>query len=282
MEFATIRNGDTVRGALVAGDRVVLLDASDAVEAYCRRGHLRQIGELPAAEAHYAQVSPAPAHILCIGLNYRSHIQELGLDAPTFPTLFAKYLSTLTGPLDDIVLPAISDEVDGEVELAVVIGRTVHRENMDGARTAIAGFTVANDMSMRDWQGRTTEALQGKVFDRSTPLGPILVTPDEVDDARNLKLSFVVDGTVWRTGTTADLLFSPAELVSYCSMFLTLEPGDIILTGTPGKTPQAGTRLEPGSTLVTSIEGIGSAINHTVADPYPDVLSAATNETAAP
>jgi acylpyruvate hydrolase len=138
---------------------------------------------------------------------------------------------------------------------------------------AIAGYTLANDLSLRDWQHRTTEALQGKVFDRSTPLGPVLVTPDEVDDAADLKLSFTVDGIPWQQGTTSDLLFPPAELIAYCSTFLTLQPGDVILTGTPGTTPEAASLL-PGQTMTTSIEGIGSAINPTVCDPSPDTRPA--------
>lgn len=109
------------------------------------------------------------------------------------------------------------------------------------------------------------------MFDRSTPLGPVLVTPDELDDAHNLELAFAVDGTRWQTGRTADMLFSPPELVSYCSMFLTLEAGDIILTGTPGKTAEAGSSVKPGSVPTTTIEGIGSAVNRTVADPFPNI-----------
>jgi acylpyruvate hydrolase len=124
---------------------------------------------------------------------------------------------------------------------------------------AIAGYTLANDLSLRDWQHRTTEALQGKVFDRSTPLGPVLVTPDEVDDAADLELSFTVDGIPWQQGRTSDLLFPPAELIAYCSTFLTLQPGDVML---------------PGQTMTTSIEGIGSAINPTAPDPSPDTRPA--------
>src|SRR6266536_4011685 len=122
MRFASIRDADTLAGVRVEGDRLVLLDAKNAVEAYCRRGEVRDIGELSAAHARYAPVSPNPAHILCIGLNYRSHLAELGRDTPEYPTFFAKFASSLTGPVDDIVLPAVSDHIDGEVELAIVIG----------------------------------------------------------------------------------------------------------------------------------------------------------------
>ncbi|MGW7578144.1 fumarylacetoacetate hydrolase family protein [Streptomyces sp. NPDC054765] len=273
MRFATIRHGDTLTGARVEDDRVVLVDADNAVDAFLRQDRLRDIGEADAATAHYARVSPDPAHILCIGLNYRSHIEQLGRPTPRYPTFFAKFPSTLTGPRDCIVLPAVSDRVEGEVELAVIIGRPLHRATPAEAVAAIAGYTLANDLSLRDWQHRTTEALQSKVFDRSTPLGPVLVTPDEVDDAHDLTLSFTVDGVPWQQGSTSDLLFSPAELVAYCSTFLTLQPGDVILTGTPGTTPDAAS-LVPGQTMTTSIEGIGSAINPTICDPSPDTRPA--------
>ncbi|MEU4656117.1 fumarylacetoacetate hydrolase family protein [Streptomyces sp. NPDC023723] len=273
MRFATIRDGGTLTGARVEGDRVVLVDADNAVDACLRQARLRDIGEVDAATAHYARVSPAPAHILCIGLNYRSHLEQLGRPTPRYPTFFAKFPSTLTGPRDSIALPAVSDRVEPEAELAVIIGASLHRATPDEAAAAITGYTAANDLSLRDWQHRTTEALQGKVFDRSTPLGPVLVTPDEVDDARDLEISCTVDGVPWQRGSTADLLFSPAELVSYCSTFLTLRPGDVILTGTPGTTPDAS-HLVPGQTVVTSVQGIGSAVNPTVRDPSPDTRPA--------
>jgi acylpyruvate hydrolase len=239
---------------------VVLLETANAVTAWAAGGALPEWGETDAATAHFARTSPEPQHILCIGLNYRSHIEQLERPMPAYPTLFAKFATTLTGPRDPIVVPRISRRVEGEVELAVVIGRTAAHVDSTEAAAAIAGYTVANDVSMRDWQSRTSEALQGKVFDRSTPLGPMLVTPDEVDDARDLQLSLTIDGTEWQTGTTSDMLFSPAELVSYCSTFVTLRPGDVILTGTPGVTQKSGL-LAPGMTMVSGIEGLGTSIN---------------------
>jgi acylpyruvate hydrolase len=269
MRFATIRRGDRLAGAVIEGQRVIAVDATTAIDAYLRRDRLTRQAEYAYGDVHFARVSPAPAHVLCIGLNYRSHIEQLGQPVPEYPTMFAKYTSTLTGPLDDITLPAVSSRIDGEVELAVVVGRTVHREPVGPAAGAIAGFTVANDLSLRDWQHRTTEALQGKVFDRSTPLGPVLVTPDEFDTG-DARLDWTVDGDTWRTGSTSDMLFTPEELVSYCSMFVTLNAGDVILTGTPGTTAGAGDTLRPGSTMVTSIAGIGAATNALVADPQAD------------
>lgn len=263
MIHATVRHQGRLTGARVEGDRVILLDAADAVEAALRGG--APWGEIDTASAHFARTSPAPEHVLCIGLNYRSHVEQLGRSLPEYPTFFAKFASTLTGPRDAITLPSVSRQVQGEVELAVIVGTSVHRANPSEAAAAIAGFSVANDLSMRDWQHRTSEALQGKVFDRSTPLGPFLVGADDVDGGRELELSFRVDGVLWQTGSTSDMLFPAAELVSYCSQFLTLRPGDVILTGTPGVTPAAGD-LQPGSVLETAIEGLGVSVNPTVAE----------------
>lgn len=265
MYFATVRHDGRLFGARVDGDRTVLLDSPDAIAAWRAGGDLPERDELPTDSAHFARTSPAPQHILCIGLNYRSHIEQLGRELPEYPTLFAKFASTLTGPRDTIALPAVSEHVQGEVELAIIVGRDLHGADRDEAASAIAGYAVANDLSMRDWQHRTSEALQGKVFDRSTPLGPWLVTPDEVDDADDLAVSFRVDGVEWQTGSTADMLFRPPELVAYCSQFLTLRPGDVILSGTPGTTSNAGD-IRPGARLVTSIAGLGSSVNATVSE----------------
>lgn len=271
MRFATVRQGDRHFGARVDGDRFVLLDACDALEAWASGGRLTELGEVGADSADLAEVSPRPAHIICAGLNYRGHALQLGRALPTYPALFAKYCSTLTGPHDPIPIPSVSDLVQGEAELAVVIGRQVHRAEAREARDAIAGYTIANDLSMRDWQHRTTEALQGKVFDRSTPLGPVLVTPDELDDASDLRITFHVDDVEWQDGTTADMLWSPAELIAYCSQFVTLERGDVILTGTPEIAAQEA-RLRGGSVLRTAIEGIGECVNRTHDDGSPETL----------
>lgn len=260
MRYATVRTDHGLTGARIEGERTVLLDVPDAVEAWSVGGAARETAESATADTHFARTSPAPQHVLCIGLNYRSHIEQLGRAVPEYPTFFAKFASTLTGPRDRIALPAISEHVQGEVELTVVIGRTARRVGVEDAASVIAGYTVANDLSLRDWQHRTSEALQGKVADRTTPVGPFLVTPDEIEDAADLALVEEVDGATWQAGSTADLLFRPAELVAYCSTFLTLRPGDLILTGTPGTTSAAGD-LRAGTVLTTRIDGLGAAVN---------------------
>ena len=224
---------------------------------------------VPASEADFAPLVPRAAKVLCVGLNYRAHILETGRDLPQYPTLFAKFARTLLGARDDLVLPAVSDRVDWEVELGVVIGRPIYRASQDEAAAAIAGYTVTNDVSMRDWQSRTLQWLQGKMFERSTPAGPYLVTGDEIGDAADLEVRCEVDGTVMQQSRTSDLLFGPAEIAAYASQAITLEPGDLLLTGTPGgvgNARQPPVYLQPGQTLRTVVEGIGECLNLCVPD----------------
>jgi acylpyruvate hydrolase len=206
----------------------------------------------------------SPEKIICAGLNYRAHVLETGREIPAYPTLFAKFARCLIGPADDLVLPRASDKVDWEAELALVIGSTVSRIDEAEAEGAIAGYTVANDVSMRDWQRRTSEMLQGKAFERSTPVGPWLVSPDEVDPAAGLTLRCTVGDKVMQESTTSDMIFSPTALVSYVSQFITLVPGDLILTGTPagvGGARKPPVFLAPGDVLRTYVEGIGELEN---------------------
>jgi len=188
---------------------------------------------------------------------------------PAHPTIFAKYARALIGARDPIMLPAVSDKVDWEVELAVVVGQPVRRADEAAARDAIAGSTILNDVSVRDWQFRTNQFLQGKTFESTTPLGPTLVTTDEIDFADGLEVRCEVDGETMQTGNTSDLLFPPVELIRYLSTIFTLDPGDIIATGTPsgvgaGRTPEV--YLRSGQTVRTTIEGLGELVNKCVKD----------------
>jgi len=278
MRLATVRTADGTRAARLEGDRLVLLRASDVGSLLVSTDQgsrpdaiqtLETTGETVAAQASFAPLVPHPEKIFCVGLNYRAHILEMSRALPGYPTLFAKFASGLIGAQDDLVLPSVSNAVDWEVELGVVIGRQIRRATIEEARDAIAGFTVVNDISMRDWQGRTTQFLQGKAFDASTPVGPVLVTGDEIGDAADLEVRCEVDGVVMQRGRTSDLLFGPAAIVSYISQFATLCPGDLISTGTPGgvgagRDPQVF--LRPGQVLTTAIEGIGSCVNRCVAE----------------
>ena len=226
------------------------------------------------AAAVFAPVVPRPSKIVCVGLNYRNHIQEMGRDLPEHPTLFAKFADCLVGATDDVVRPAETAEFDWEVELAVVVGPAdavpVRRADERAAIAAIAGFTVLNDLSCRDWQFRTREWLQGKAWDSTTPVGPWLVTPDEVGGVRPaLTVTCSVDGVVMQSDSTGDLLFDPVDLVRYVSTVVRLNPGDIIATGTPGGVGHARkppVYLDGGQLLITEIEGIGRLANRVVND----------------
>ncbi|MEU8261635.1 fumarylacetoacetate hydrolase family protein [Micromonospora sp. NPDC048999] len=270
MRLATIRTPTGTRAARVENNVVVPLGYQDVGALLAAAGsqdidRIPPAGEpVPVEDVDFAPVVTSPSKINCVGLNYRTHILEMGRDLPEHPTLFAKFADTLIGARDEIVLPATSAEVDWEAELGVVIGTPLRRATREQALDAIAGYTVVNDVSMRDWQWRTTQWLQGKVFERSTPVGPFLVTPDEIDHARDLELRCEVDGVVVQRTRTSDLLFDPAATVAYISQFTTLRPGDLIATGTPGGVGAARNPkvfLTPGQTLLTVVEGIGECLN---------------------
>ncbi|MGI8393169.1 fumarylacetoacetate hydrolase family protein [Leucobacter sp. W1038] len=220
-------------------------------------------GEAPEADALTMPIL-RPSKIICAGLNYYAHAEEVGKTAPDVPTLFSKVATSLVSPRGDIHLPPLSTQIDWEGELVVVIGNYVKNANAEIARESILGYTVINDLSVRDWQRRTSEWFQGKNFDESSPLGPVIVTADEVDPQKGLSIQTRVNGVLEQDGTTADLIFSPVDLVMYISQFLTLEPGDLIATGTPagvGTARKPPLYLRDGDVLNTSIEGIGELTN---------------------
>jgi acylpyruvate hydrolase len=274
MRFATIRTADGTSAARLDGDVLLPLDAADVGELLAAGGQgpgrpREGTAPVPVAEADFAPVVPWPSKVICVGLNYRAHIAETGREPPEYPTLFAKFADTLLGARDDLVLPSVSERVDWEAELGVVIGRPLYRATPEQAAAAIAGYTVVNDVSMRDWQRRTSQFLAGKMFEHSTPAGPYLVTPDEVGNAEDLDIGCEVDGVVMQQARTSDLLFGAAEVAAYASQVITLRPGDLIATGTPGGVGDARkppVYLRPGNVLRTWIEGIGECVNHCVAE----------------
>ncbi len=272
MKLATARLTDGATAAIrIEADAAVRLPHED-VGALLRTPDWRTAatasGEHLALDAlDYAPVVVAPSKIVCVGLNYRTHVLENGLEVPEYPTLFAKYTECLIGAHDDIVLPPESDAIDWEAELAIVIGTRVRRATGADAAAAIAGYTVLNDISVRDWQQRTRQWLQGKTFEATTPVGPWLVTGDECDDGR-ADITCVVDGDEVQRAHTSDLVFGPADLVAYISTIVTLQPGDIIATGTPGGVGMARRPprfLHDGAEVVTRIEGVGECRNRCVA-----------------
>jgi acylpyruvate hydrolase len=210
-----------------------------------------------------ARLLPAPRKIICAGVNFSEHIAEMGREKPDYPTLFAKFADTLTDPDATITLPPGHD-VDWEAELAVVVGKPLHRGSREQALAAIAGYTVANDISLRDWQFRTLQWLQGKAWDATTPVGPELVTPDEFEPRDGARISCHVNGEQMQSDDVRTLEFDSGDLLACISTFTALVPGDLILTGTPGgvgsgRDPKIF--LKDGDVVETAIEGIGRLRN---------------------
>ena len=270
MRLATIRTA--------GGTRAVRVDEQQAVET----GH-GDVGELlnnpdwrAAAERasrkehdldglDFAPLILRPQMTLCVGLNYLDHIAESGQDQPKYPTLFPKFPQSLIGANDPIQMPRDeeSTRVDWEAELTVVIGSRIRRASADAAADAIAGYTVANDVSVRDYQFRTTQWLQGKIWDATTPVGPYLVTAD-TDQPPAYPIACRVDGQTMQNSNTRELCFKPVELVQYISTIITLSPGDLILTGTPsgiGNQRDPKIFLRRGQVVETSIDGVGVCRN---------------------
>jgi acylpyruvate hydrolase len=268
MRLATIRVDAGLAAVRVDGTEAVEIGATDlgvlladpgwrarAAGASGRRHDL--------ASLDYAPLVPRPEKIVCVGLNYRRHILEMGRELPEHPTLFAKYASSLVGAHDEIVLPRVSSRVDWEAELAVVIGAPARHVSEADALDRIAGYSVLNDVSVRDYQNRTLQWLQGKTFESSTPLGPELVTLDELGPG-GLELVCEVDGEQVQKALTSDLIFGPAALVAYMSEILTLMPGDVIATGTPGGVGHARSParyLHDGSVVITRVEHVDECRN---------------------
>lgn len=207
---------------------------------------------------------PRPGKVIAIGRNYADHATEMGNDLPPEPMVFVKYASAVVGPFDDIVRPPFVDDLDYEAELAVVIGRRGRDIREAEALGHVAGYCCANDVSARTAQMATGQFVRGKSFDTFCPLGPVLVTADEVPDPQDLGIRCRVDGRVRQQANTAQMIFGVTRLVSHCSAATTLEPGDIILTGTPsgvamGRTPSPW--LQPGQLCEVEIDGLGRIAN---------------------
>ncbi|WP_284763852.1 fumarylacetoacetate hydrolase family protein [Arthrobacter sp. efr-133-R2A-63] len=269
MKLATLRmvGGSTTAALATGADSYLALPCTD-VGALLAQPQWRTIVEKAATagghgitDPELAPLLPRAGKVICCGLNYGDHIQEMGRELPEYPTLFAKYADTLIGPADTIHVHD-SAKVDWEAELAVVVGSVLYRADEDQALAAIAGYTIANDVSMRDWQNRTLQWFQGKAFDGTTPVGPVLVTADEVDG--DFEVRGYVNGELVQHGNTSTLVFGPAKLLSYISQFTILRPGDLVLTGTPGGVGM-GMRpprfLNDGDLLTTEIDGIGRLEN---------------------
>ena len=258
----------------------LLPDIGGGALAHLSRFDAIDLNSLPLVEGgpRIGQCVAGVGKFICVGLNYADHAKESGLPLPAEPVIFMKAVSALTGPYDDVILPPGSEKSDWEVELGVVIGKEIRYVDQSTASNAIAGYCVVNDLSERSFQlERAGQWSKGKSCDTFAPIGPWLVTADEVQDPTNLKMWLEVDGRRYQNGSTATMIFSPAYLVSYISQFMSLQPGDIVSTGTPpgvglGQSPPV--YLKPGQTMRVGIEKLGEQLQRTVAyDRRNDKLS---------
>jgi len=271
MRFGTIRVDGGTAAVRVEGDVAIELPGFADVAALLAAGDPRELGAVGGGARHaladvdFAPVVTQPSKIVCVGLNYRAHILETGREEPEHPTLFAKFADSLIGADDPLMLPPESSAVDWEGELAVIIGRDVRRATPEGAEAAIAGFTIAGDTSMRDWQYRTLQWLQGKMWARSTPLGPWMATPEEIP--ADAQITTRIDGVDKQRGDIHDLVHGPVHLVQYISTITPLHPGDVILTGTPdgvGHAREPKEHIHEGTLVEIEIDGIGVLRNRAV------------------
>jgi 2-keto-4-pentenoate hydratase/2-oxohepta-3-ene-1,7-dioic acid hydratase in catechol pathway len=222
----------------------------------------------PRGEVTLLPPIPNPSKIVCVGLNYRDHAAEVKLELPEYVTIFAKWPNTLIGDGAPIVIPRESHRVDYEAELAFVIGTRAHRVPEERAYDVIAGYTCFNDVSVRDYQSRTSQWTIGKVFDTHGPCGPVLVTRDEIPDPGNLRIGCSIDGERLQDSSTSQMVFSVPRLVAELTAVMTLEPGDIVATGTPagvGTSRQPRRWIRPGERVRVEIERIGALENPAVA-----------------
>jgi acylpyruvate hydrolase len=225
---------------------------------------------VPLADVELRPVVPRPGKVVCMGLNYAEHVDEGAYDVPEYPVLFSKFAETLVAAGEPIVVPPESSAVDYEAELAFVIGRHVRRVSGAAALDAVGGYTIANDVSMRDYQYRTHQWLPGKNWAASTPLGPFLVTPDEVGDPHGLDISLELNGKRMQAGNTRQFIFDIPAIVAAISEFVPLAPGDVVLTGTPsgvGYRRDPKVLLRDGDRVAVEIERVGRLENPVVAEP---------------
>ncbi len=273
MRLISYRSARGERAGVLRGGGIV--DAGDVLgrgpatlRALLEAGALAELARLaeradPSIDVAGVELLPPiadPEKIVCIGLNYRAHAAEAGIEPPSVPTFFAKFANALVPDGATVPLPAASSKVDFEAEVAFVIGRRASDVGVAEALAHVAGYTLLNDLSARDLQFATPQWIPGKVFDGSAPCGPALVTADEIEDPSAIGVALDLNGTRMQEATTADLIFGVAELVAHLSKLMTLMPGDIVSTGTPagvGSTREPKVWLAPGDELLVSSPELG-------------------------
>jgi 2-keto-4-pentenoate hydratase/2-oxohepta-3-ene-1,7-dioic acid hydratase in catechol pathway len=286
MRLATIQTAEGPRAVVLRGDLYVDLHATDsalpssirellsggraALEAAERTAQARKVITYPADRVRLLAPVPDPRKIICLGLNYRDHAAESGAPIPKDPILFSKYATALIGQGEPIVLPAISNEVDYEAELVVVVGKRGRQIAEDAALSFVAGYTIGHDVSARDWQLKKDgkQWMAGKTFDTFAPTGPWLVTADEVPDPHALAIRLRLNGQVMQDSNTKEMIFSVGFVIAHLSRIFTLEPGDLIFTGTPpgvGMARKPPVYLKAGDVVEVEIGGLGVLRNPVVA-----------------
>ena len=272
MKLATLRTGFGTSAIRIDGDNVgVELDYED-VGQLLRSEDWRKAAQLSGEpvvfdHADLEAVVPTPGKVICVGLNYAKHIREMGREFPEHPTLFIKFADALTGPYDDVFIPEYgTQKLDYEGELAVIIGERAHRVSRDEALDYVAGYAIMNDYTLRDFQRQTSQFHAGKSFYRTAGFGPWLTTADEWSPGSGAVLTTTVGGEERQRDNTDDLIFSVAELIEFCSQLYPLNPGDVIVTGTPegvgfARIPQQF--IEDGQNVTIAIEGLGHISNTT-------------------
>ncbi len=254
----------------IEGEDVVPMGRDLAV--YLATGGTTEARAVALGSVHLLAPVPRPGKVICIGLNYRDHAEESGLPLPEVPILFPKFANSVIGPGAPIVLPPETAEPDYEAELGVVIGRTAHRVDAADALSYVAGYTCMNDVSARDLQNRTSQWMLGKAIDTFLPCGPWLVTADEIPDPQALAIRLRLNGRELQSSTTGQMVFGVAELVASISRTMTLDPGDLIATGTPpgvgfARTPPVW--LSDGDEVEVEIEGVGVLANPVMKEHAP-------------
>lgn len=250
-------------------DMIAFLEGGQAIQAVAQNAIANTADTLPLAAVKLLAPIPRPSKIICIGLNYSDHAAETGQPIPKYPIVFSKYANTIIATGDSIVLPRVSNEVDYEAELGFVIGKTARYVPAAQALDYVAGYMPINDVSARDYQTRISQWTMGKTFDTFAPMGPALVTSDEVPDAGKLKISLTINGEVLQDSNTDKLIFGIPQLVEALSEVMTLEPGDIVSTGTPpgvGMARNPKRYLRPGDVVNITIEGLGTLSNPVIAE----------------
>jgi acylpyruvate hydrolase len=269
MRLVTFDSGDGPQAGRLVDDGVVALSdpGEGGLGALVRSGLALTSPGGPALPLDGVRLLPPitdPGKIICIGLNYRAHAAEAGIEPPEIPTFFAKFGNALAAPGATVPLPACSEKVDYEAEVAFVIGDRAKDVGEDDALDCVAGYTLLNDLSARDLQFKTPQWMPGKVFDGSAPLGPALVTPDEAGPHDAIGIALTLNGEEMQSSNTGDLIFSVPALIAHLSRLMTLEPGDVVATGTPsgvGGAREPHVWLQPGDEVVVHSPQLGELVS---------------------